>query len=274
MRQGDRSLTFLETRMKKNEYLSNEYSISALDRIANSKDRPLTLIGQFPKEEMEEVHLMLRHGILDGQIIQAPPNQVHYLLRVDRITEAGTRLLIEAFPEMKAQIAELPDEQLESEAAGRPGDPRCELAKQELTRRADARQPKPAPVAEKASAQSQTSSGSDLVRIAQSAHRLSRKASGVAQLAVWASLASVVISLAALWMAWSASQGAKEPSPDTALEQRVRALEQRGNAPFMMLPSQTPATGTTPAPLGLPNGGSILNSNPAAATPWVLPPRP
>jgi hypothetical protein len=259
----------------KNEYLSNEYSISALDRIANAKDRPLTLIGQFPKEEMEEVHLMLRHGILGGQIIQAPPNQVHYLLRVDRINEAGTRLLIEAFPEMKAQIAEFPDEQLESEAAGRPGDPKCELAKQELARRADAKQPKPAAIAEKAMTPSQTPPSAEAIRIAQSSHRLSRKANGIAQLALWTSLASAVISLAALWIAWSASQSAREQSRDASLEQRVRALEQRSNAsaaPFMVLPSQTPAPATSTAPFNLPNGGSIPNIVPA--TPWLIPPRP
>lgn len=264
--------------MKKNEYLSNEYAISALDRIVKAKDRPLTLIGQFPKEEMEEVHLMLRHGILGGQIIQAPPNQVHYLLRVDRINEQGTQLLIEAFPELKAQIAELPDEQLAVEATGRPGDPRCELAKQETARRAEARQPKPAPAPEKPATATRTPSGDEAIRISQSAHRLSRKAIGMSQLSLWAAMASLVVSLAALWMSWAASQRAADSSPDTAaLQQRIRALEQRASSttsPFMVSPSQSPAPSTAPAPFGLPNGGSILNSNPASATPWMVPPRP
>src|SRR5882757_7628434 len=105
------------------EYLANEHSILALERIAVSKERPLTLISQFPKEQMDEIHLMLKHGILSGQIMQAPPNHARYLLRVDGINEEGTQLLIEAFPQLKKGIAELADDALAAEAAGRRGDP-------------------------------------------------------------------------------------------------------------------------------------------------------
>jgi hypothetical protein len=268
----------------KGEYLSNPHSISALDRIANAKDRPLTLVGQFPKEEMEEVHLMLRHGILAGQVVQAPPNQVHYLLRVDRINDAGTRLLIEAFPHLKAEIAALPDAQLETEAMRRRGDPRCELARQELARRI---QGEPLATAISSGATRGAGPGTEdngnvktktmeANRISQSAHRLSQRANRMASWSAWLSAASVLISLVALWVSWTKSQNTKRSSQESALEQRVRALEQRGNspsAPFMMLPSQTPSPGVPPTNWTLPSGGTLLNTNPTA-TPWVIPSRP
>ena len=269
----------------KNEYLSNEHSILALERIANSKDRPLTLIGQFPKEEMEEIHLMLRHGILSGQIIQAPPNHTHYLLRVDRINAAGTQLLIEARPHLKKEISELSDAQLDTEVSGRPGDPRCELARLELERRREEKQPKSSMSEGSQRTPARPSSNDEETRRAaaleanrasQSAHRLARKAMGVSQWSTWISISSIILALGALWMAWTASQSAKQDS-QAALEQRIRALEQRGNAPaapFMMLPSQTPASTTPAGSWTLPNGGGILNTNPTPSTPWLVPPRP
>ncbi len=272
----------------KNEYLANPHTISALERIVKSKDRPLTLIGQFPKEEMEEVHLMLRHGLLGGQIIQAPPNHTHYLLRVDRINEAGTQLLIEANPQLQNEIAALSDAQLEAEAAGRRGDPRCELARQELERRAAEKQPKPtkAEVSQRATPRQNQSpddeerrhaASLEAGRLSQSAHRLARKAIGASNWSAWASVISIILSLGALWLAWSGSQKPRQDSREAALEQRIRALEQRGNAPtspFMVLPSQTPAPTTSPGSWTLPAGGGTLNSNPVPSTPWLIPPRP